>query len=305
MSTRLANLKRHIQRKHREQGVAILQYISGNSIITPDVNISPIQIFRDDCGRKVNQRLFRDQKPTVKDNHDSLGEWLDRSIQPILKIMELRAKMNTIVPPPIAYPPAHIFQNFASPIQESNTFSTSRINNNSSGDVELHKKYEGVFGFEAFVCSICLVTSILQKGEKNISIQDIHKCDPESIKRAAGLQQWEYATELTDKIFNLPNHLFQECMEWAIWASKTNRHLYLESTKAESTKNKQFRDTYTTIHIDASSFLSKLITNPRIRPDDEELMEFLKLTKDKTEAIITYTDNTGNNNFLAVKCMIN
>lgn len=48
MSTRLGNFKRHVGRKNNGIGQPIMQYIIGNSIVTPEEAPTTLQVFRDE-----------------------------------------------------------------------------------------------------------------------------------------------------------------------------------------------------------------------------------------------------------------
>ena len=173
MSTRLGNLKRHFQRKHAGMGSPILQYILGNSIVTPDESTHSFQVFRDEytLGRLYalnHQKKW--QNNGANESHEV--NWIDR----ILKLKVINSGPNfefqsnypsTYYSRIGRYPPNYF--------QGPSNYEINEIN------PETHKaqmRYDGVSGIKMDVCTGCLQILSAPITSKNLRFEDFHVCDP-------------------------------------------------------------------------------------------------------------------------------
>ena len=119
---------------------------------------------------------------------------------------------------------------------------------------------------------------------KNLSIQDIHKCDPNRADAIRKLDPIENLIDHLTKFNKIPELLFQNCKDWA---NNTNGQLYLIARKIgppdkSDGQNNEIQENY-----DALPFLNKVLGEPKIIPNDRELYEFLKLAKNQTATFVT------------------
>lgn len=285
MSTRLGNLKRHFQRKHAGMGSPILQYISGNSIITPEETTHSFQAFRDEyaSGRKVYPFHQANRLQSDVDN----DEWVDKWIERILKLKEINAKSNFTFQSnnPSAY------------FTHSGDLQTPLKYDIYEKNLEIHnapKSYDDVSGFKVDVCLKCLITDIIPIDSKH-SIQDIHKCSSTNEEWTKSLTSEEYAVNLIDKLGNLPEILYQRCKEWA---ENTTGHIYLTCKQIESPDNNQGPEVGVRANSPKLSFLNTLLANSKIEPNDNELREFLKLARSQTRIVIDFDPIISQQKFL-------
>lgn len=293
MSSRLANLKRHFNRKHNGMvGKPILQYISGNSIVTPEETPSSLQVFHDEYAMKQRQPAFRDSNSFhIKDTIDWLDEWFNKYTEPVLKLMEIRARINPMNQSMNANPLAYFSQVDGYPYQSFHSTPTYLgVDSNSEAQPKIPRNYDGVSGFKADICLKCLTTGTAAIGPKSFSIQDVHRCNSEWEDWVKKLEPREYAINLIDKVYNLPRLLLQECKEWA---NNTSQQLYLVATKIESPVMNESHKGNAQSNYAELSFLNKLLAQSKIMPNDTELFEFLKFAINQTKTVITLSDKTG------------
>jgi hypothetical protein len=91
----------------------------------------------------------------------------------------------------------------------------------------------------------------------------------------------------------LPNLLFRECKEWA---RNTNGQLYLTARRVESLDINEAEKSYVQPNYGELSFLDKLLEKSKILPNDQELLEFLRLAKNQTRIITTSSPKAGQPN---------
>jgi hypothetical protein len=120
--------------------------------------------------------------------------------------------------------------------------------------------------------------------DKNLSIQDTHKCDSNRADVIRKLDPIECLIDHITKINKIPELLFQECKDWA---NNTNGQLYLIARKIgppdkSDGQNNEIQENY-----EALPFLNKVLAEPKIIPNDRELYEFLKLAKNRTATFVT------------------
>jgi len=286
VSSRHGNLKRHIGRKHTGIGTPILQYISGNSIFTPSVVPTYRYVLSDEnhvFKPSPEDRIFHSNTLHIENSSD----WLYKNFEPIFKLMEFQQKLNStsgsLNPNPVKYfspPTASSHYSFISKTVDVSAHANSQLQGGTS------RNYDGVRGFSAGICQNCLATIVMETGthNKNLSIQDIHKCDP---NRADAIRKLDPIENLIDHItkFNkIPELLFQECKDWA---NNTNGQLYLITRKIgppdkSDGQNNEIQENY-----DVLPFLNKVLAEPKIIPNDRELYEFLKFAKNQTATFVT------------------
>jgi hypothetical protein len=286
MSSRHGNLKRHIGRKHTGIGTPILQYISGNSIFTPAVAPTYRYVLNqenDVFKRYPEDRIFHSNALRMENSSD----WFYKNFEPVYKLMELQLKLNSsygsLNPNPVKYfspPTAPCHYSFISKTVHVTAHANSQIQGGTS------RNYDGVTGFRAGICQKCLATIVMQTGthNKNLSIQDIHKCDPNRADAIRKLDPIECLIDHITKINKIPELLFQECKDWA---NNTNGQLYLIARKIgppdkSDGQNNEIQENY-----DALPFLNRVLAEPKIIPNDRELYEFLKLAKNQTATFVT------------------
>jgi hypothetical protein len=286
MSSRHGNLKRHIGRKHRGIGTPILQYISGNSIFTPPVAPTYRYVLNhenDVFKRPPEDRIFHSNTLDTENSSDRFY----KNIEPVYKLMELQLKLISIYgslnPNPVKYfspPTVPSYYSSISNTVDVSAYANSQIQGGTS------RNYDGVTGFRAGICQYCLSTITMTIGthNKNLSIQDIHKCDPNKADAIRKLDPIENLIDHITKINKIPELLFQECKDWAY---NTNGQLYLIARKIgppdkSDGQNNEIQENY-----DALPFLNKVLAEPKIIPNDRELYEFLKLAKNQTATFVT------------------
>lgn len=291
MSTRLGNMKRHIERKHGGMGKPALRYIFRNSIIAPEETPSSRQIFYDESANEpsITRRfgtLFLDSDSRdTQNSYSSLDKWLDNCIEALLKPNEILAGTNAVNQPLNMNPPV----NFS--LVESPTFSLPKYTLkypaqdrvNSSGQVVPDRDYQGVSGFKINVCDICLQMITVMIGHKN-PIQDSHKCDSRIVDIIKTQDPTGYASHMRDLLSIMPQFLLHNCKEWA---KNTSGQLYITARKIESSDMSEIQTLNVQINHDQLSFLNKLLAQSKIIPTDIELFEFLKLAIIQTKIVIT------------------
>jgi len=286
MSSRHGNLKRHIGRKHTGIGTPILQYISGNSIFTPAVAPTYRYVLNhenDIFKSPPEDRIFQSNALRMENSSD----WFYKNFEPVYKLMELQLKLNSsygsLNPNPVKY-----FSPPTVPSYYSSISNTVHVSAHANSQIQggMSRNYDGVTGFRAGICQNCLVTIVMETGthNKNLSIQDIHKCDLNRADAIRKLDPIEYLIDDITKINKIPELLFQECKDWAY---NTNGQLYLIARiigppdKSDG-QNKEIQENY-----DALPFLNKVLAEPKIIPNDRELYEFLKFAKNQTATFVT------------------
>ena len=291
MSSRHGNLKRHIGRKHTGIGTPILQYISGNSIFTPSVVPTYRYVLNDEnhvFKPSPEDRIFHSNTLHIENSSD----WLYKNFDPVFNLMEFQQKLNStsgsLKPNPVKYfspPTAFSHYSFISKTVDVSAHANSQLQGGTS------RNYDGVRGFSAGICQNCLATIVMETGthNKNLSIQDIHKCDPNRADAIRKLDPIEKLIDHTTKFNKIPELLFQECKDWA---NNTNGQLYLITRKIgppdkSDGQNNEIQENY-----DALPFLNKVLAEPKIIPNDRELYEFLKFAKNQTATFVTLKGKT-------------
>jgi hypothetical protein len=293
MSTRIGNLRRHMERKHAGIGKPILQYIDGNSIITPEEPPSTLHVFRDEYAIKphVKTPFFRSNSSHIQNDDDWIDKWADKYIEPILKLNEYRARMNSINQSLSPIPSIYSSQFTGLPHYG---FSSSPayvpVERDSQDRNIISRNYDGVSGFKVGVCAHCLAIISMPIGPKDIRLQDIHKCGSMRLDSISKLDPREYAIDLLRKHQSLPELLFRLCKDWA---SNTSGQLYLRinSTKLlneSEDKNHEIQENY-----DSLSFLTRVLSESKIILTDMELLEFLRFARNQTRATLTIKSNNG------------
>lgn len=258
MSTRLGNLKRHVGRKHNGIGKPIMQYIIGNSIVTPEEAPTTLQVFRDEytSNQHAKPPSFHTNSIHIQNDDDWLDKWTDKYIEPILKLKEFRVRKNALNQSLNPFAQSRYSQFTAQPHYG---FSSSPayipVERVSLDRDKISRNYDGVSGFKVDICVHCLAFLSMPIGPKDIRLQDIHKCGSMRLDAISKLDPREYAIDLLRKHQSLPDSLFQQCKDWA---SNSGGQLYLtaKSTKLlddSEDKNHEIQENYdSSIHQDSS-----------------------------------------------------
>ena len=292
MSTRLSNLKRHFERKHNGLGNPILQYISGNSVITPEETPSSIQIFHDESVTKshTKTRLQRSNPTQMNNNKDWIEEWSEKYFEPILKFKELMTKLN---PPQARNLPLNMSQSFTQPpISYSSIPLYDRGELNSVHSAKITRNYDGTSGFKIDICPHCFLGFVMPMGPRNLSAIDSHKCDSRMVDAIKSFEPKEYVMELFGKSRNFTDTLFRQCKEWA---DNTTGQLYLIATEIELSDESQGQN-YEIDKNQALPFMKTILSGSKIKLNDNTLYEFLKITGNQTKTTITIKSSSGERN---------
>ncbi len=283
MSTRLGNLKRHFVRKHNGMGNPILQYISGNSIITPAETASSNQVFRDESAIKFNTRtrLQRPDPSQTNNNNDWMEEWSQKYFDPLLKLKEFMTKMN---PSQERNLPMYMSQSFTqSPISSSSIPLHYGGELNSVPRIITNRNYDKVSGFKIDICPKCFATCVMPIGPRYLSIDD-HRCISSRVDAVKKLEPKQYLTELFRKFRNFTDALFRQCKEWA---DNTGGQLYLIATRVEIANESGSQNYEIDENGDSLPFIKTILSGSKIKLNDILLYEFLKLTGNQTRITIT------------------
>jgi hypothetical protein len=287
MSTRFGNLKRHIGRKHNGVGNPIKQYIVGNSIVTPD-ETSPLAVLLDEIRVKPHTK-YPILQPDVQ-QIESSDKWGDR----MLELFKVRSNTN-----PISSPSSDHQQPFFSQrsihddyrnIGSDGLYDGSDLMSNQRDNTPVN--YDGVTGFKVEICPNCLTTITMPIGAKDPKLEQFHKCTiAEELFTILGPE--EYTLELRRKFKDAPELLFWQCKKWA---ETTSRDIYLMARKIEPTDKSEIQNDDTLEDHQVLPFLSKLLTESKMRASEIELFEFLRFTIDQTKAVITLKGEAGQRN---------
>jgi hypothetical protein len=218
---------------------------------------------------------------------ENSSDWFYKNFEPIFKLMEFQQKLNSINgslnPYPLEYFSPRTALSHYSFISKT-VHVSAHANSQHQGGTS--RNYDGVTGFRAGICQNCLATIVMETSthNKNLSIQDIHKCDPNRADVIRKLDPIEYLIDHITKINKIPELLFQKCKDWA---NNTNGQLYLIARKIgppdkSDGQNNEIQENY-----EALPFLNKVLAEPKIIPNDRELYEFLKLAKNRTATFVT------------------
>lgn len=296
MSTRLGNLKRHIGRKHNGMGTPIMQYLIGNSIVTPEEAPTTLQVFRDEYTSNHHAKLpsFHTNTSHIQNDDDWLDKWTERYVEPILKFNEHRIRMNSQNQSLNPFAQSHFSQFTAQPHYSFSINPTYIPVERDSQDRDIiSRNYDGVSGFKVDVCAHCLAILSIPIGPKDLRLQDIHRCDSMRGDAIMKLEPREYAIDLLRKHQSLPDSLFQQCKDWA---SNTGGQLYLtvKSTKLldnSEDKNHEIQENY-----DSFPFIKTVLSESKIKLTDAELLAFLRLAKNQTRTTLTIKASNGEAN---------
>jgi hypothetical protein len=218
---------------------------------------------------------------------ENSSDWFDKNFEPIYKLMEFQQKLNSFYgslnPNPVKYfspPTGPSYYSFINKTVHVSAHTNSQLQGGTS------RNYDRVTGFRAGICQNCLATIVMETGthDKNLSIQDTHKCDSNRADVIRKLDPIECLIDHITKINKIPELLFQECKDWA---NNTNGQLYLIARKIgppdkSDGQNNEIQENY-----EALPFLNKVLAEPKIIPNDRELYEFLKLAKNRTATFVT------------------
>jgi len=152
-----------------------------------------------------------------------------------------------------------------------------------------------VTGFKIGVCEKCLTTTslIIESNMEVRKIKEVHKCDPKRLEDAKGLDPEQYYYELLTKVNNIPELLFEKCKDWA---QKTTWELYLVARRFESKgeyEKVQIPENYKEI-----PWLKKLLVESVIKPDYNDLNNFLSLAINATTRLFTLKGKDASENLV-------
>ena len=212
----------------------------------------------------------------MKNNYKGDDKWFDR----ISRLYEMKIRSNKqsnmnqvqYFPqrPPASYGPV---------IGDPDYTTTTNI------EIQDNASYDNVVGFKMRICEICLATTtlLIVPNMEGRNIQDIHKCDPKFLDVAIRLNKEKYYFDFTAKVGNIPELLFKKCKDWA---KNTTRDLYLVAIRVEP------KDEYEKVQIPENykeiPWLKKLLVESKIKPDDNQLHEYLRIVKNETTKFFTF-----------------
>jgi hypothetical protein len=150
---------------------------------------------------------------------------------------------------------------------------------------KLTRKFDGVIGFKIGICVKCLTTIIMDIGLKSedLRIQDIHNCDPRFLNATKRLDPVQYTINFLTKVNNIPELLFQKCKDWA---SNTTGMLYLIARRLEHAG--EFEKVICPENYKEIPWLNKVLMESKIKLNDTELYEFIRLVKNETTKLFTF-----------------
>lgn len=285
--SRRENLKRHFKRLHNGQGIPILQYLSGNSILTPDETSPTLMVFPDEYATRLRTKAPVLQ-PYLTHIQNRYG-WEDR----LFKLIQLQSSINQSR---FQNQPPFLSQNHK-PVQNSyRSINLTYVGNETTSNkpYNIPKNYYGISGFKADICLSCLTTLSMPIGSRDLNLQEFHKCIPGTEDVIEILGPEEYAHDLRRKVNNFPELLFNECKEWA--NSTASGQIYLTARKIEESDKSETQNDNTLIDYDALPFLNKVLEQSKMTLNDDELYEFLKFTINQTKTIITLRGQPGQAN---------
>jgi|SRR5688500_14709965 len=265
-------------------GSPILQYILGNSIITPDESNHSFQVFRDEytLGRLYalnHQKKW--QNNGANESHEV--NWIDR----ILKLKVINSGPNfefqsnypsTYYSRIGRYPPNYF--------QGPSNYEINEIN------PETHKaqmRYDGVSGIKMDVCTGCLQILSAPITSKNLRFEDFHVCDPRRVDVVLNMAPEERAKDILEKFQNLPRLLFELCKDWS---NNTSGEVYLSAKIDDGLKENECLN-HEIQEKNSFPFLKRVLSESKITLTDTELLEFLGLAINQTKTSITVTRQPG------------
>ncbi len=281
-----------------DRGILILQYVSGNSILTPDETSPQLMVFPDEYSARPRTKVPVLQ-PYASNTQSSDG-WEDR----LFRLIQLQSTINQSR---FQNQPPFLSQ-YHNPLQGSyrsinQIYTGNEITSNQQYSTP--KNYDGISGFKVDICLNCLATLSMQIGSKDSNLQEFHKCTPGTVDAIEILGPEEYAHELRRKVNSFPELLFNECKEWA---NSTGGQIYLVSRKIEELDKSESQNDNTLVDHDALPFLNKVLAESKMTLNDVELYEFLRFTINQTRTVITLRDIPGQANLkylLAVSTLKN
>jgi hypothetical protein len=289
MSTRLGNLKRHFVRKHNGMGNPILQYITGNSIITPEETASSIQVFRDEYAINYPKTSLRSNSQHIQHEDNWLDKWTDKYVEPIIKFNEYLARVKAVSKSLNPIPSAQFLQFTEQPQYSFRNPPSLTVGKDSMDLVKENGIYHDASGFKVDICKRCLIILSAPITTKGFSLEDFHKCDPRLVNDTSIMVPEAYAKDILLKLQNLPQVLFQLCKDWA---SNTSGQLYL-TAKLENGLNESEYFNHEIQKIDSFPLLKRVLSESKIKLTDAELLEFLKIAINQTKATITLRRGPG------------
>jgi hypothetical protein len=197
---------------------------------------------------------------TGDNTNPEVSDWLDRHFRPFQQILSLKQVIGNFRPPRYEQPIPKIPQ---------------------------WDNFDGVLGYLGKACNKCLtVTSIpLYQGQGEITSKIEHLCDTSRLIEVS-LFETDVRNNVSSNIEKcIPHSLLSRCKEWL------KDEIYL---KAFSTTADHISATIVDIaEIDKENWLMRTINNSQTSVNDAELLEFLKMAKDKTGTFAYICDSSG------------
>lgn len=279
-------------RLHNGLGEPILQYVLGNSILTPEeTSLLPV-VFTDEYSKKAEDgtTFTPDTLPRTIQKIFNLD---NKMVEPILKAMQLQSKINSYY----HFQNQHQFRYISQPyIQPHTSFTSNPLsfgNHTISHQRSIPLNYEGVSGFKVEICLSCLAIIITAILDETLNFECDHKCisGTESVIMRLGPKR--YFFDLSRELDKFPDLLFNQCKKWA---NNTSGQLYLVAKKIQSSHESQNKKCDIQANNDALPFLNKNLAESKVMLNDTNLYEFLKLAKNGTNAVVTFRGKPGQEN---------
>ncbi len=143
------------------------------------------------------------------------------------------------------------------------------------------ENFDGVLGFRAEICEICLTSRTVPAVEQRLrdQIKDEQTCNPDIINEIQNLD-----TAHKQKLFiqmkqKFPMLLFRRCKEWA--KDEVYLHAYQLTKEHILSKNIDIAK------INKRSWIIRAINESQIFLEDSELLDFLQMSHDQTAIFLT------------------
>jgi hypothetical protein len=264
-------------------GSPIMQYISGNSIITPEETTQSFQVFRDEYTLGGRAHHFG-RSSALQSSVDN--DWQDKLNDRILKFMEISSRSNFTFRsnyPSSDYPQINKYSiHFQSP-------PNYEVNEKNTEIDKSQTNYDNISGFKMDICTRCLCNLSAPITSNEFKFEDFHKCDPRRIDLVMNMMPEAYARNFLQNLGNMPQWLFEKCKEWS---KNTSGELYLIAKNDDEPKeieylNHEFQEN------DIFPFLKRVLSESKIKLTDADLLEFLTLAVNQTRTGITLNRKPG------------
>ena len=266
-------------------GKPLLRYISGNSILDPEGTPSTLMVYTDKYAAAARTKASVLQ-PYPENMHSSHG-MEDR----LSKLIELQSIINQS-----RYQNQSTFAHHHAPHDDNLSRGSSVYFRNKTAlnqQKKIARNYDGVSGFKVNICLNCLEFFSTLVLSKDRNLKKIHKCTPGMEAEIKTLSIGEYTLALRRTVNMFPGLLFNECQDWA---NSINGLIYLTATKTDMSDKSEIQNENILIDYDSLPFLQKVLSEPKIKLTNAELLEFLELAIDQTKIIVTLRGQPGQAN---------